>query len=54
VARYEALLASVGKYPAEQLAARFGFDLESEEFWQGGMEVLLERIARFQVLLGQV
>jgi len=54
VTRYEELLASVGKYPTEQLAARFGFELESEEFWQGGMEVLLERIARFQALLGQI
>jgi len=48
VARYNQLLASVGTYPAEQLAARFGFNLESEEFWQGGIAVLVERIQRFE------
>jgi oligoendopeptidase F len=51
VARYEELLASVGKYSAEQLAARFGFDLETEAFWQGGMAVLIQRIERFEQLL---
>ncbi len=51
LARYEQLLASVGAYPAEQLAARFGFDLESEVFWQGGMGVLADRIARFEKMV---
>lgn len=51
VARYDELLASVGKYPVERLAARFGFDLESVDFWQRGMEVLKERIAYFEELL---
>jgi oligoendopeptidase F len=53
VARYEELLASVGRYPAEQLAARFGFDLESVAFWREGMAVLLARIERFEALLNQ-
>lgn len=53
VARYEELLASVGKYSTEQLAARFGFDLESVAFWRGGMAVLLERIERLEALLYQ-
>lgn len=48
VAKYDQLLASVGTYPAEQLAARYGFNLESEEFWQGGIAVLVERIERFE------
>lgn len=48
VAKYDQLLASVGTYPAEQLAARFGFNLESEEFWQGGIAILVERIQRFE------
>jgi pepF/M3 family oligoendopeptidase len=48
VAKYDQLLASVGTYPAEQLAARFGFNLESEGFWQGGITVLVERIEGFE------
>ncbi|MCS7058907.1 MAG: M3 family oligoendopeptidase [Meiothermus sp.] len=51
---YKALLASVGKHRAEELAARFGFDLASEEFWWEGMRVLLRRIERFEALLGEL
>ena len=51
VAHYDDLLASVGKYPAKELAARFGFDLESQGFWQGGIAVLVERIDRFEGLI---
>ncbi|WP_027892791.1 M3 family oligoendopeptidase [Calidithermus chliarophilus] len=50
--QYEDLLASVGVYPAKELAARFGFDLEDPAFWQGGMDVLMERIGRFERLVG--
>lgn len=52
VARYEELLASVGTYPAAELAGRFGYDLESRAFWEGGLAVLGERIARFERLAG--
>ena len=48
VARYDELLASVGMYPAADLAQRFGFDLESRSFWDGGLTVLGERVARFE------
>lgn len=51
VARYDDLLASVGKFPAGELAARFGFDLETEAFWQGGIALLVERINRFEALI---
>ncbi|MER3462360.1 MAG: oligoendopeptidase F [Armatimonadota bacterium] len=51
VAHYDDLLASVGKYPAKELATRFGFDLESQAFWQGGISVLVERIDRFEKLV---
>jgi oligoendopeptidase F len=50
VARYEDLLASVGTYPAAELARRFGFDLESRSFWEGGMAALGERVARLEKL----
>ncbi|PZA06703.1 MULTISPECIES: M3 family oligoendopeptidase [unclassified Meiothermus] len=52
VAQYDDLLASVGTYSAQQLAARFGFDLEDPGFWAGGLEVLAARIARFEKLVG--
>jgi len=48
VAKYDDLLASVGMYPAAELAARFGFALESKTFWQGGMAILEERIATLE------
>ena len=52
VDQYDDLLASAGMYPASQLAARFGFDLESVEFWASGIGVLEERIGRFEELSG--
>ncbi|GAB5603023.1 M3 family oligoendopeptidase [Thermus sp. FJN-A] len=42
--RYEALLAQSGMYPARELAARFGFDLERVDFWRQGLEVLAEKV----------
>lgn len=50
VARYDDLLASVGMYPAAELAKRFGFDLASRAFWEGGLAVLGRRIAQFEEL----
>jgi oligoendopeptidase F len=51
VARYDDLLGSVGMHPAAELAARFGFDLESRSFWEGGLAVLGERVARLEALI---
>ncbi|MCX7750864.1 MAG: M3 family oligoendopeptidase [Candidatus Bipolaricaulota bacterium] len=50
VAKYDDLLASVGMYPAAELARRFGFDLASRAFWEGGMAILGQRIAQFEAL----
>jgi len=50
VARYDDLLSSVGIYPAADLARRFGFDLESRSFWEGGLAVLADRVAQFERL----
>ncbi len=52
VERYDDLLSAVGTYPAKELAARFGFDLEARAFWDLGIGVLTERIARFERLVG--
>jgi len=49
---YDDLLSSVGMYRADQLAGRFGFDLESRDFWEGGLAVLAERVAKFEQLSG--
>ncbi|WP_114313660.1 M3 family oligoendopeptidase [Thermus caldifontis] len=46
--RYEGLLASSGMYPAKELAARYGFDLESPAFWQKGLRVLAEKVAELE------
>lgn len=51
--RYEELLASVGQYPANELGQRFGFDLEDPAFWAAGLQVLEQRIARFEQLVDQ-
>ncbi|MFN3179568.1 MAG: oligoendopeptidase F, partial [Thermus sp.] len=45
---YEALLASSGMYRAKELAARYGFDLESPAFWQKGLKVLAEKVAELE------
>ncbi|WP_293170653.1 M3 family oligoendopeptidase [Oceanithermus sp.] len=47
---YDALLADTGLEDAAALAGRFGFDLEDEAFWAGGLELLAEQIARFEAL----
>jgi pepF/M3 family oligoendopeptidase len=42
--RYEALLAESGRYRAKELALRFGFDLESVDFWRKGLQVLAGKV----------
>ena len=42
--RYDDLLASSGQYKAEELGARFGFELENPEFWRKGVKVIEERV----------
>jgi len=50
--RYDALLADTGVEGAAALAARFGFDLEDEGFWAGGLELLAGDVVRFEQLAG--
>ncbi len=49
--RYDALLASTGMHTAQELAARFGINIEDRRFWEEGLEVLAERVARFERLV---
>jgi len=46
--RYEGLLAESGMHTAKALAARFGFDLESPEFWRKGLEVLADKVEKLE------
>ena len=50
VPEYRALLASTGEGTAEELAARFGIDLRSPEFWQNSLNVIAKRIERYETL----
>ncbi len=49
--RYDDLLASTGLYTAEELTARFGFDIQSPDFWRRSLETLARRVWEFQRLL---
>ncbi|MGC8876662.1 M3 family oligoendopeptidase [Thermus sp.] len=46
--RYEALLAESGRYRAKELALRFGFDLESVDFWRKGLQVLAGKVEELE------
>ena len=47
VADYESLLGSTGLAKAAELAARFGIDLRSIDFWQGSIDFIASRIDRY-------
>jgi oligoendopeptidase F len=50
IPEYQALLASTGEGTAEELAARFGIDLRTPEFWQNSLNVIAKRIERYEAL----
>ena len=50
ISEYQDLLASTGEGSAEDLAARFGIDLRSPEFWQNSLKVIAKRIERYEAL----
>jgi pepF/M3 family oligoendopeptidase len=47
---YEELLRSTGQGTAEELAARFGMDITSVEFWRSSMSIIEGRIKEYQAL----
>lgn len=49
--RYSDLLSSTGLALAPDLAARFGFDLRSGEFWTASLDVVRANIKRFEELV---
>ncbi len=50
--RYDALLADTGVADARALAARFGFDVESVDFWRRGLKLLAEQVEEFWAASG--
>ncbi|HET9109856.1 MAG TPA: M3 family oligoendopeptidase [Ktedonobacterales bacterium] len=51
--RYDDLLASTGLADAATLAARFGIDTRSADFWRASLDVIRADIARFEELVAQ-
>jgi oligoendopeptidase F len=51
-AGYDDLLSSTGLADAATLAARFGIDVRGPAFWRSSLEVIREKIAEFERLVG--
>ncbi len=50
---YDDLLASTGDADAADLAARFGFDIQSPAFWEGSLDVIRRDIDTFVDLVNR-
>lgn len=44
---YKNLLASTGEAPAADLAARFGIDIRTKDFWMGSVKIIEKRVNRY-------
>jgi oligoendopeptidase F len=53
-AGYDDLLSSTGLATAAGLAARFGIDLASVEFWDASLDVVRDRISEFEALVDRL
>ncbi len=51
---YDDLLASTGMADAATLAARFGIDLRTEEFWQSSLDIIRHDIDLFAVAVEEL
>ncbi|MDQ6693061.1 MAG: M3 family metallopeptidase, partial [Chloroflexota bacterium] len=49
---YDALLASTGLANAATLAARFGIDIRTPDFWRASLDIVRQDINRFEELIG--
>jgi oligoendopeptidase F len=49
---YDELLSLTGMADAAELAARFGIDLRSTDFWRASLAVIRKDIDRFEALIG--
>lgn len=50
VPEYQKLLASTGLGKAAELAARFGIDVRSTDFWKGSLGIIQRRIDRYMAI----
>ncbi len=50
VPRYRELLCSTGQDYAAPLAARFGIDITSAQFWRDSLQIIEQQVARFESL----
>lgn len=50
-AGYDDLLSSTGLADAATLAARFGIDTRTTDFWRGSLDIIREDVARFESLV---
>ncbi|HRU94056.1 MAG TPA: oligoendopeptidase F, partial [Anaerolineae bacterium] len=50
---YDELLAATGMADAASLAARFGIDIRSPQFWQASLDLIREDIDRFEALIAE-
>jgi pepF/M3 family oligoendopeptidase len=50
---YDELLSSTGMYDAAELAAQFGIDIRSQDFWASSLDVIRADIDRFEALVDQ-
>jgi oligoendopeptidase F len=50
-ANYDDLLSSTGMADAAELAGRFGFDIESPDFWRSSLDVIRQDIDEFVELV---
>jgi len=51
-ARYDTLLSETGLADAGTLAAGFGINLRTEDFWRASLDIIRRDIARFETLVG--
>ncbi|MBN1486008.1 MAG: M3 family oligoendopeptidase [Anaerolineae bacterium] len=51
IEQYDDLLSATGMDNAADLAARFGIDIHTADFWQGSLDLLIENIDRFEKLV---
>ena len=49
--RYDTLLSETGMFDAAPLAARFGIDIESIDFWRGSLAIAEGRVAEYEALV---
>jgi pepF/M3 family oligoendopeptidase len=54
IAGYDQLLASTGRADAADLAARFGIDIRSTDFWTASLDVIRADVDRFEELVDRV